>query len=227
MSTTAYSGMRINDLSLKVINLSEIRATLEYLRRRRNHKYNVWAWNAWLNHMIFRLSTCCGLRGCEIRRVRLDDFVLGGSRPIIRVRKDITKGKTKTRAIPLWWDAGTYDDIAEFIEWRRSYLPADAVAVFAEFDHRNAGEYMDRQKCWKRWKRFIGNALGDDRKSQLGVHAGRHSFCTHALNAGRTLAEVRDAAGHCNVSITNIYLHALETGQEIPDVFPGEDEDSL
>lgn len=31
---------------------------------------------------------------------------------------------------------------------------------------------------------------------------GRHRFISHALAGGRTLAEVRDAAGHANVRIT-------------------------
>jgi integrase len=35
------------------------------------------------------------------------------------------------------------------------------------------------------------------------IHHGRHTFISHALAGGRTLAEVRDAAGHANVSITS------------------------
>ena len=224
---TSDSGMVVRDLPTKVFQLNEVRKTLDYLSTRKNHCRRAWAKNARLNYMIFRLSTCCGLRGCELRRLRLNDFVLGGPRPIIRVRKEIVKGQTRMRAVPLWWDAGTRDDIAEFIEWRRSYLPANAVAVYPEWDKRNAHEYIHRDRCMERWRRFIGYALGNDRSSQLGVHAGRHSFCSHAINTGRSIVEVRDAAGHGSVGITNIYLHAIETGRELPDVFPGEDEDSL
>jgi site-specific recombinase XerD len=39
------------------------------------------------------------------------------------------------------------------------------------------------------------------------IHHGRHTFISHAMAGGRTLAEVRDAAGHANVSITSGYLH--------------------
>ncbi len=39
------------------------------------------------------------------------------------------------------------------------------------------------------------------------IHHGRHTFISHALAGGRSLAEVRDAAGHANVSITSGYLH--------------------
>jgi hypothetical protein len=34
-------------------------------------------------------------------------------------------------------------------------------------------------------------------------------YLSAALAGGRTLAEVRDAAGHCNVSITSSYLHVV------------------
>jgi integrase len=50
-------------------------------------------------------------------------------------------------------------------------------------------------------------ALGAARLEMLTIHHGRHTFISHALAGVRTLAEVRDSAGHCNVSITSSYLH--------------------
>ena len=49
--------------------------------------------------------------------------------------------------------------------------------------------------------------MGQDRLASLTIHRGRHSYISHALAGGRTLAEVRDAVGHANVSITSAYLH--------------------
>ena len=43
----------------------------------------------------------------------------------------------------------------------------------------------------------------------LTIHHGRHTFISHALAGGRTLPEVRDAAGHANVSVTSCYLHVM------------------
>ncbi len=51
--------------------------------------------------------------------------------------------------------------------------------------------------------------LAAARLETLTIHHGRHTFISHALAGGRTLAEVRDAAGHCNVSITSSYLHVV------------------
>ena len=49
--------------------------------------------------------------------------------------------------------------------------------------------------------------LGPERTARLTIHHGRHTFISHALAGGRTLAEVRDAAGHTNVIVTSAYLH--------------------
>jgi integrase len=48
----------------------------------------------------------------------------------------------------------------------------------------------------------------------LTIHHGRHTFISHALAGGRTLAEVRAAAGHSNVAVTSVYLHVLADDAE-------------
>ena len=55
--------------------------------------------------------------------------------------------------------------------------------------------------------RFISSCriLGKERQKHLTIHHGRHSFVSHSLFGGRSLAEVRDAAGHSNISITSVY----------------------
>ena len=54
----------------------------------------------------------------------------------------------------------------------------------------------------------------------MTIHHGRHTFISHALAGGRTLAEVRDSAGHSNVGITSLYLHvAVEDDGAVGDLF--------
>ena len=53
----------------------------------------------------------------------------------------------------------------------------------------------------------------------LTIHHGRHTFISHALAGGRTLAEVRDAAGHSNVSTTSGYLHVAVEDDELGNLF--------
>ena len=61
--------------------------------------------------------------------------------------------------------------------------------------------------------------LGKERLESLTIHHGRHTFISHALAGGRTLAEVRDAAGHANVTITSGYLHVAVEGSEVGTLF--------
>ena len=54
----------------------------------------------------------------------------------------------------------------------------------------------------------------------LTIHHGRHTFIIHALAGGRTLAEVRDAAGHSSVLVTSAYLHvAVEDDGTVGSLF--------
>lgn len=62
--------------------------------------------------------------------------------------------------------------------------------------------------------------LGRERLKSLTIHHGRHTFISHALAGGRSLAEVRDAAGHANVTVTSGYLHvAVEDGETVGRLF--------
>jgi integrase len=53
------------------------------------------------------------------------------------------------------------------------------------------------------------------RARTLTIHHGRHTFISHALAGGRSLAEVRAAAGHVNVAVTSGYLHIVVDDEEV------------
>ena len=61
--------------------------------------------------------------------------------------------------------------------------------------------------------------LGPERLKTLTIHHGRHIFISHALAGGRTLAELRDAAGHSNVSITSGHLHVAVEDDGVGSLF--------
>ena len=78
---------------------------------------------------------------------------------------------------------------------------------------------LSRHTLRKRF-RTAYEVLGPERLSSLTVHRGRHSYISHVLAGGHTLAEVRDAAGHANVSITSAYLHvAVDEGDTPGNLF--------
>jgi integrase len=86
---------------------------------------------------------------------------------------------------------------AEYAEpFLASLIPGRAVKTFS----RHALRKPFRTAC---------KVLGAARLESLTIHHGRHTFISHALAGGRTLAEVRDAAGYANVSITSGYLHVV------------------
>ena len=77
---------------------------------------------------------------------------------------------------------------------------------------------LSRHTLRRRFKTAC-KALGRERLETLTIHHGWHTFISHALAGGRTLAEVRDAAGHTNVSITSAYLHVAVEDEGIGELF--------
>lgn len=180
-------------------------------RRSRNREVNL---------VLFRLSTCCGLRVKELVGVNLGDFVVSGPRPCIRIRKEVTKGRMdrrKARLVPLWWDAGTLADVAEWKKLREEE-GASMTDPFLTTCSKSAGNArLTRGQAQRRWKTAL-RSLGPERVHQVSIHGGRGTFISHALHVGRTLVEVRDAAGHRNIATTSVYAH-LVGSSEVRDLF--------
>lgn len=195
----------------------EVRAVIEDLHRRAKRSIR-----SKCNLAIFRLACCCGLRVSEIRGLNCGDLRLYSPRPDLRVRKETTKGqkhKRRARFVPLWWDKGTLKDLRDWAAVRESQGAGRTDPfICGQFDY--AGERLARGSIADRWRTAI-RVLGPERVKQLSIHSGRHTFCTHALAAGRTLAEVKAAAGHTCIGSTNIYIHFLHVLNEdsLPDVF--------
>jgi len=197
--------------STKILSREEIAAVLADLDFRAKRSDN-----ARKNRIIFRLSCCCGLRRMEICGLNLDDVIVHGSRPCISIRKENTKGvegRRRARTVPLWWDEGTLRDIAA---WKELLLPLTVGSFLAS----GTGARFIPEMVSKRWQTAI-KVLGPERVRQLSIHSGRHSFCSHALAGGRSLTEVREAAGHRDISTTGIYLHMLDN--DVPDIFNFDD----
>lgn len=200
----------------KILDKSEIAAVLADLKRKKRSV------NTRQNLSIFRLATCCGLRVTEICGLRLSDIRLGIRRPYLRIRKQYAKNK-RPRRVPLWWDRGTLADLESW-QAERKDQGATSSDFFACAQSKAAfGNQLTRQNVRKR---FISSCamLGTKRQAELTIHHGRHSFISHALAGGRSLAEVRDAAGHNNISTTSVYTHvAVDDDGKVGDLFDFED----
>jgi integrase len=189
--------------STKILTRRELAAVLADAKSRRSL-------NAQRNLIIFRLACCCGLRVSEIADLQIGDVLLDVERPHLRLRRGATKGG-KSRCVPLWWDSGTLADLRAW-KARRDGGPT-APFVCSVQRHRD-GEPLQRHAIRRRFLSAC-KVLGAERLRTLTIHHGRHTFISHALAGGRTLAEVRAAAGHSNVAVTSVYLHVVVDEREV------------
>lgn len=194
----------------KILMRSELSAALNDLHRKAPRSAGTR-----MNLAIFRLAVCCGMRVSEIAALRLGDIQLARPRPHIRIPRGAAKGG-KPRTVPLWWDAGTLADLTAWKTERQQEGAEDSDVLITSRRH---GGPLSRYTLRKRFLTAC-KCLGEARLQTLTIHHGRHTFISHALAGGRTLAEVRDAAGHANVSITSGYLHvAIEGAEEAGNLF--------
>lgn len=167
--------------------------------------------NAWRNLIIIRLACCCGLRVSEIAGLQLDDVIVGVPRPCLRLRRG-TKGG-RPRCVPLWWDAGTLADLMAWQAERTKHGAAGSDSFICSVQAHRHGQPLQRHAIRRRFLSAC-RVLGPARARTLTIHHGRHTFVSHALAGGRSLAEVQAAAGHSNVAVTSAYLHIVVDDQE-------------
>jgi integrase/recombinase XerD len=167
--------------------------------------------NAWRNLVIARLACCCGLRVSEIAALRIEDVAVGVARSHLRLRCG-TKGG-RPRLVPLWWDVGTLTDLTEWKSERLRQGGRGSDAFICSVQAHRRGRPLKRHGIRRRFLSACW-VLGAERVRTLTIHHGRHSFVSHALAGGRSLAEVRAAAGHSNVAMTSAYLHIVVDDEE-------------
>lgn len=65
--------------------------------------------------------------------------------------------------------------------------------------------FASPSQAWRIVKKLAVAAKID---KSVSPHSFRHAHISHALKNGATLTELRDQAGHANISTTSLYLHA-------------------
>ncbi len=200
----------------KILKRGEIATVLGELHRKCSRSVNTRQ-----SLIVFRLSCCCGLRVSEVTGLRLRDVKVNLDRPYLRIPKSEAKGKkTKrvsgrtvkvgngatARQVPLWWDMGTLDDLRAW-KREREQQGASASDYFVCAQRSDIlGRRLDRRAARSRFITAC-RVLGQSRAAEITIHSGRHSYISHALAGGRSLAEVAASAGHANITITAIYTH--------------------
>lgn len=198
----------------KILQPDEIALVLSYMLAKQHTK------NGQVNLVIFRLSCCYGLRAGELVGLNIGDITAFGPFPQIKVRKATTKGKKsygRARTIPLDIDSGALADIQKWykqrVETTGGKLDEPFVCGMSEGSTQyTRGKRLTEDLVGRRWKTTL-KILAEERRKQLSIHNGRHSFCSHTLAAGFDLVEVKEMAGHGQISSTNEYLHSLNRPQ--------------
>lgn len=196
--------------STRILTRNEVVTVFAELRRKRRSV------NTRQNAIIVRLATCAGLRVSEICGLSLANVKTSGERPHIHVPAAIAK-RGKARKVPLWWDAAT---LAAVEEWKQERIAQGATAAdpFVCAQAKGMGKPLSVRNAQNRWK-VATKVLGSERQEVLSIHCGRHTFVSMSLAGGRSLAEVRDAAGHANISTTSIYTHVVPDDGQVGNLF--------
>ena len=194
----AYAAWNVD--ASQILSRRELALVLTSLKKRTARLPNVQ-----MNLAIVRLACCCGLRASEIGGLTPGDVNVGIARPFLQVRAEHAK-LGRPRRVPLWWDAGTFEDLTAWLNGRRGQGAKRDDPFVCSLQTATFGELLNRHVLRRRFHTAC-RALGWDRLRTLTIHHGRHTFISHALAGGRTLAEVKAAAGHASLLTTSVYLH--------------------
>jgi integrase len=207
----AYAAWNID--ASQILSRRELALVLTALKKRADRLSNVH-----MNLAIVRLACCCGLRASEIGGLRLGDVTVGVTRPFVQVRAEHAK-LGRPRRVPLWWDAGTLEDLTAWLRRRREQGATANDPLVCSLQTATFGEPLNRHVLRRRFHTAC-RVLGWDRLRTLTIHHGRHTFVSHALAGGRTLAEVKAAAGHASLLTTSVYLHvAVDEDMKLGSLF--------
>ena len=94
----------------------------------------------------------------------------------------------------LWWDAGTLEDLTPWLEHRRQQGAEGDDHFVCSLQSATFGEPLNRHVLLCRFHTAC-RALGWERLRTLTIQHGRHTFISHALAGGRTLAEAEQRSG--------------------------------
>lgn len=144
------------------------------------------------NSLLLRVLYTCGLRLQEALRLRWRDIQPHGKDPSKGILSTIGK-RSKLRHVVV--KSTTFARLMAF-------RPADATPDDWVFPGRG-GAPLSNVSGW----RIIKAAMAAGGVPDGSPHWLRHSFATHALDAGADLRQVSADLGHSSLAVTGIYLH--------------------
>ena len=144
------------------------------------------------DHAMLLLIAVYGLRGGEVRHLRLED--IDWEREIIHIRR---AKQRKSQSYPLVQEVGAA--ILHYLRRVRPRCQRREVFISAKQPYRSLSAGGFGVMVQKRMRRLgIASVC-------YGPHALRHSCATHLLAEGVSLKEIADHLGHVSLAATQIY----------------------
>lgn len=155
-----------------------------------NEVFNILnALNNYKHKAVLYLTYSAGLRVSEVVQLMVED--IDSKRMLVHVRQG--KGR-KDRYTILSREALKILKI-----YKRKYNPKKWL-----FYGRDKDKHLSERSVQKIFKKACKKA---DIKKEVSVHALRHSFATHLLEAGTDLRYIQELLGHKSTNTTQIYTH--------------------
>ena len=213
-SSSGFAGYQrlteINSRNIDVISEADLQR-LEMVAASKD------AWLVAYCAMIIAANT--GVRGCELKRLRLKDVDLKGRR--ITITRKTTKTDAGARGVEL--NAMALAAMRRLVQRAEQLgsalpdylLPADLSRHTKDRDPLKGKRGFDptrHQESWRTaWTRFRKVAGFPD----LGFHQLRHLFITRMAEEGVPLPVTQAMVGHTTAEVTRRYTHVSENAQRL------------
>lgn len=198
---------------IQIMTRDEFKAVVLYVRKHNRFK------NSRQNGVIFRLAACCGLRVREIAGLKLADVLVHPDNPRPHIQIPATLGKGgKARKVPLWWDAKTLQVISRWKDRRIATNNGDWFV--ASINGATAGKPLSIRNVQARYAQLMKKALGQERgRVVMGIHKGRHFYCSACVYSGIDIIRVKNAMGHANLKTTSLYASLMSDDSAMGNAF--------
>lgn len=161
---------------------------------------------------LYTLIYHCGLRLFEARAIHPKD--IDGERLILRIRKG--KGR-KSREVPI--SAEVLKRLRAFWSWHRNpkwLFPAAGRGwkrATLQKHLRQNKKAMSTSTARAGFKTALAGSGLLKRHQRILIHTLRHSYATHMLDEGVSLAQISEYLGHASLRPTLVYLHLTERSE--------------
>lgn len=165
--------------------------------------------------LLVRTAFATGCRWGEMIALRGTDVEQRGTGYVLKVRRTVIEVRGERSERPYGKSASAWRDITI-----PESLALDLMGFGANLCFLNARGGFLRRNCFRSeyWLRAV-KKVG---LQGFRVHDMRHSAISWWANSGIPLADVRDRAGHSNISVTSKYIHVVPGDADPFTVFFGE-----